>query len=107
MRCGREEGLFYIFTLKMGVQIVILLFELAMSSLATSATALFIISALNVYNIVSALYTAFYSLGFLAYLFVLIANTPYLFTLLRLLCSRKSEFRRRALYRVSQQLYLM
>lgn len=91
----------------MGVQLLLLAFELVCCRLLRTNVLMAIFSALNTLSIASMLYTGFYSLGCLAYLFVLIAHSPYIIALARLGWRRESEHRRRVLYEVCQRLYLM
>ena len=66
---------------------------------------MFFLSAINTFNVLQALYTAFFSLGVLQFVFTLIANAPYLIALGRMAWHRDSEYRRKVLYTVCYHLY--
>lgn len=91
----------------MGFRLLLVTFELICCRLLRTSSLMAIYSAVNTANILMMLYTGFYSLGFLAYLFVLVAHSPYLISILRLAWRRESEHRRRMHHQVVRKLYLL
>lgn len=62
---------------------------------------------MNLYSIVFDLYVAYFKFGFLAYLFVIVYNSPYLIALIRLAIQPDSVHRRRLLYNVVCTMYII
>jgi amino acid transporter len=89
----------------MGAHVFMLLFELFCSKIVNSSSVVFLFSAMNTINILQALYSAFFSIGILQFLFVLITNAPYLIALFRMAWHRDSEYRRKVFYKVCYYLY--
>ena len=61
----------------------------------------------NLYNIVFDLYVAYFTFGFLAYLFVIVYNSPYLIALVRLAIRPDAVHSRRLLYNVCCTMYII
>jgi hypothetical protein len=61
----------------------------------------------NLYCIMFDLYVAYFTMGFLAYIFVLVYNSPYLIALLRFALRPDSVHRRRLLYNVCCTMYMI
>ena len=75
-------------------------------ALMSSRTMFKLLTFVNLYCIAFDCYSAFYSVGTLAYCFVLIANLPYLLALGQLLLQPHSIFRRRLVYQVCKLVYV-
>lgn len=67
----------------------------------------YFMTLLNLYYIAFDLYAAYFSIGFLSYTFVLIYNSPYLLSLLRLFMRPDSVHRRKLLYNVCTTMYII
>ena len=74
-------------------------------SFMSSKTMFKLMTFLNLYCIAYDCYSAYYTLGALAYVFVLLANMPYIIAIASLLLSPRSLFRRRMVFEVSKLLY--
>jgi hypothetical protein len=61
----------------------------------------------NLYCIIFDLYVAYFTMGLLAYLFVLVYNSPYLIALLRFAIRPDLIHRRRLLYNVCCTMYII
>ena len=61
----------------------------------------------NIYCIAFDLYVAYFTMGFLAYFFVLFYNSPYLIALIRFAIRPDSVHRRRLLYNVCCTMYII
>ena len=61
----------------------------------------------NLYSIVFDLYAAYFTFGFMAYLFVIAYNSPYLIALIRIAIRPDSIHRRRLLYNVCCTVYII
>lgn len=83
---------------------VMLLGELFFS-LWSSKTMFKLMTCANLYCIAFDCYTAFFTMGFFAYTFVLLANIPYLLALIALILQPQSVYRRRVVYEVCKIVY--
>lgn len=77
------------------------------SILGRTSSVFALMTLYNVYCILFDLYVAYFTMGFLAYLFVLVYNSPYLIALIRFAIRPDSVHRRRLLYNVCCTMYII
>ena len=86
---------------------VIVIFLESFSLLLRTSSVFLLMTLYNLYCIVFDLYVAYFTMGFLAYLFVLVYNSPYLIALIRFAIRPDSVHRRRLLYNVCCTMYII